>query len=134
MQDGLLSLKTAIRTKDYESSKFFYTEILQLKIKQEYNDGDGARGCILQFGNGDNNALIEISEIKNHHSYYQDAFGKNIENDKIDLQLKTDNMEYWAKRIKEKWEARGPVLRPWGWHYLYLRDPDGLQIIIYQEK
>ena len=59
---------------------------------------------------------------------------KNIENDKTDIQLRTDNVEYWATRLKEKWNARGPVLRPWGSHYLYLRDPDGLHIIIYQEK
>ena len=52
----------------------------------------------------------------------------------MDIQIRTDNVEYWAERLNNKWEARGPVLRPWGSFYLYLRDPDGLQIIIYEEK
>ncbi|MEW7291115.1 VOC family protein [Aquimarina sp. 2304DJ70-9] len=132
--EGLLSLKTVIRTKDFEASKIFYTEILNLGIVQEYNDGDGSKGLILRFGKEGSTAFFEISEIKHDHYYYQEPFSDPIKNDKIDIQLRTDNITYWATRLHEKWSARGPVLRPWGSYYLYLRDPDGLQIIIYQEK
>ncbi|WP_271769790.1 VOC family protein [Aquimarina algiphila] len=130
----LLSLKTVIRTKNFEDSKLFYTQILNLKITEEYNDGDGSKGVILQFGHEDNNAFLEISEIASNHYYHQNSFDKSIENDKIDIQIKTNNIEYWATRLRDKWKVKGPVLRPWGSYYLYLRDPDGLQIIIYQEK
>lgn len=131
---GLLSLKTVIRTKDFEASKLFYTQVLRLEIVEEYDDGDGSKGVIVRFGPEGSNAFFEISEIEKDHSYYQEAFNETIENDKTGIQLRTDNVEYWAALLKEKWSARGPVLRPWGSYYLYLRDPDGLQIIIYQEK
>lgn len=133
-KNNLLSLKTAIRTKDFEASKAFYTQILNLEIEQEYNDGNGSKGIILRFGSAGNNAFLEISEIKESHDYFQKAFGESLQNDKIDLQLRTDNMDFWEKKLKGKWTTRGPILRPWGSYYLYLKDPDGLQIIIYQEK
>ncbi len=132
--NGLLSLKTVIRTKDFEASKNFYTQVLQLEIIEEYDDGDGSKGLIMRFGPEGSNAFFEISEIEKTHTYYQEAFSSTVENDKTGIQLKTDTMEFWATLLKEKWNARGPILRPWGSYYLYLRDPDGLQIIIYQEK
>lgn len=130
---NLLSLKTVIRTKDFEASKQFYTEILNLEISEEYDDGNGSKGCIVRFGDENSNAFFEISEIKKSHDYYQDAFSRGVDNDKTDIQIKTNSVDYWANRLKEKWEARGPIKRPWGSEYLYLRDPDGLHIIIYQE-
>ena len=132
--NGLLSLKTVIRTKDLKASINFYTKILNLNVVQKYNDGDGSKGVILRFGPESSNAFLEISEIKESHNYHQDSFDKSIKNDKIDIQLRTDDVEYWASKINGQWNMRGPVLRPWGSQYLYLRDPDGLQIIIYQEK
>jgi len=132
--NSLLSLKTVIRTKDFEASKIFYTQVLQLEIMEEYDDGNGSKGIIVRFGPEGSNAFFEISEIEQDHSYYQEAFSATIENNKTGIQLRTDNVDYWAALLKEKWKARGPVLRPWGSYYLYLRDPDGLQIIIYQEK
>ncbi|TAI47592.1 VOC family protein [Flagellimonas allohymeniacidonis] len=133
-QNSLLSLKTVIRTKNFEASKTFYTQILSLEIAEEYNDGNGSKGVILRLGPQGSNAFLEISEITQDHSYYQKAFSESFENDKADIQLRTEDVNYWAGLLHEKWRARGPVLRPWGSHYLYLRDPDGLQIIIYQEK
>ena len=131
---SLLSQKTVIRTKNFEASREFYTEILNLKIIEEYDDKNGSKGIIVRFGPEGSNAFFEISEIKDHHSYYQKAFSENIENDKIGIQLRTNDIAFWASRFEGKWNARGPVLRPWGSHYLYVRDPDGMQIIIYQEK
>ena len=131
---SLLSLKTVIRTKNLEASRIFYTQVLNLQITEQYNDGNGSKGIIVRFGPEDSNAFLEISEITDNHSYYQEAFSENFENDKTDIQLRTVNIKYWATRLKNKWKARGPILRPWGSYYLYLRDPDGLQIIIYQEK
>lgn len=133
MKNKFFSLKTTIRTKNFDASKSFYTEALGLEIVQEYNDGDGSRGIILRFGSKGSNAFLEISEIHPTHDYYQKAFGNSFQSDKIDLQLRTENIEEWATKINGQWGARGPVLRPWGAYYFYLRDPDGLQIIIYQE-
>lgn len=131
--NNLLSLKTVIRTKDFKVSKNFYTRILKLAISEEYDDG-GARGCIVELGPEPNKAFIEISEINPDDDYFQADFARESQTDKVDMQIKTGNVEYWAERLKENnWPARGPVLRPWGFRYLYLRDPDNLQIIIYEE-
>ncbi|GAB5400098.1 MAG: hypothetical protein Aureis2KO_16830 [Aureisphaera sp.] len=110
-------------------------DIMQLDLYESYDDGDGSRGIILRIGDENSNALLEISEIKGFHEYHQKAFDKKFGSNKAGIQIRTDDVQYWADRLKqENWSARGPVLRPWGSQYLYLRDPDGLQIIIYQEK
>ena len=131
---SLLSLKTVIRTKNYEDSKAFYTEILNLDLVEEYDDGNGSKGSILRFGQKGSNAFLEISEISQEHDYHQKAFDEVLENDKIDIQIRTENINFWATRLKNQWKTRGPILRPWGSYYLYLRDPDELQVIIYEEK
>jgi catechol 2,3-dioxygenase-like lactoylglutathione lyase family enzyme len=129
----LLSLKTVIRTKDFNASKDFYTNIPKLEIIEEYEE-KGAKGCIVKLGSEPNNAFIEISEIAKGDDYFQESFAKDSKTDKVDLQILTDDVNYWATRLKKyNWQTRDPVLPPWGFHYLYLRDPDNLQIIIYEE-
>ncbi len=128
----LLSIKTTIRVKNIQVSKSFYTEVLKMEIVEEY--GSDSLGCIIRVGGETGNALIELSQIPEDHYYFDEAYQKNVVNDKIDLQIKTDNVDAWVQSLKGIWEARGPVDRPWGSKYLYLRDPDGIQIIIYQEK
>jgi catechol 2,3-dioxygenase-like lactoylglutathione lyase family enzyme len=129
----LLSLKTVIRTKDFNLSKDFYTRILKLAVVEEYGDG-GAGGCIVRLGNEESNAFIEISEIKKDGDYFQEDFAVKSKTDKVDMQIRTEDIAHWARHLRENnWPARGPVRRPWGFHYLYLRDPDNLQIIIYEE-
>lgn len=127
---NLLNLKTVIRTKDYDASKKFYHQILNLDIVEEYNNEN--RGCIFRFGDKNTNAFLEISEIPKDHYYYHDSYNEYVENDKIDIQIRTNNIDHWSEHLNEKWETKGPINRPWGAQYLYLRDPDGLQIIIYQ--
>jgi len=129
-----LSQKTVIRTMNYSASRAFYTEVFGLSIVEEYDDENGSKGIILRYGGQESNALLEISEIKESHGYYQEAFSEKMGSNKISIQLRTDNMLYWADRLQKNWEARGPVLRPWGSQYLYLLDPDGMQVIIYQES
>ncbi len=131
---ALLSCKTVIRTKDFDASKKFYTQLLGLSIIEEYDDGNGSRGVIVQIGSEDNNALIEISEIKEFHEYYEEAFDESFMSNKTGIQIRTTDVFHWASILNKNWETKGPILRPWGSYYLYLRDPDGLQIIIYQEK
>ena len=131
---ALLSCKSVIRTKDYTASKKFYAQILNLSIIEEYDDKNGSRGIIFRFGEEGSNAFLEVSEIKEHHDYYQEQFSKNFSSYKSSIQLRTDDVFKWASILNKEWETKGPILRPWGSHYLYLSDPDGLQIIIYQEK
>ncbi len=131
----LLGLKTAIRTLDLEASKAFYSDILQMEVEENYDDGDGSKGIVFYVGPKGSTSLLEISAIDPKHDYFQDAFGRKFANDKVDLQIRCESVEYWAARLKNHdWPYRGPVRRPWGAWYLYLRDPDGIQIIIYEEE
>jgi len=134
MNQDLQGLKTVIRTSDFNRSKEFYVSFLNLKILEEYDDENGSRGCILGLSTENNNALIEISEIKATHDFYQPAFDRTIDNDKIEIQIRTNSVDYWTDRLNNVWETKGPIDRPWGSRYLYLRDPDGIRIVIYQEK
>ena len=105
-----------------------------LEVQQEYDDGDGSRGVIYRLGESTNRAYLEISEILESHDYYQEAFSQKFDNDKLDLQIPCSGIDEWAQRLSEhNWPSRGPVPRPWGSRYLYLRDPDGLQIILFEE-
>ncbi len=134
IQNLFTHVKTVIRTKDFDASKNFYSQILGLDIIEEYDEEMGVRGCILRIGKTGSNAFIEISAIDTNHPYFDSSFARVFDNDKMDLQIKTNSINYWANHIETKWIHKGPIKRPWGAIYLYLRDPDGLQIIIYQEK
>jgi len=133
-QIGFTNVKTVIRTKDFEASKNFYSQVLGFDIVEEYDEEKGVRGCILRIGKTGSNAFLEISAVDTDHYYYNKSFDRTFDNDKIDLQIKTNSIDYWVKNLDDKWKKKGPVDKPWGATYLYLRDPDGLQIIIYQEK
>lgn len=50
------------------------------------------------------------------------------------IQIRTHDVQYWANKLEGKCPLKGPVGRPWGSKYLYLRDPDNLQVILFQEK
>ncbi len=79
---------------------------------EEYDDGNGSRGIIVRIGGEESNALIEISEIKNHHDYFQESFNEGFKNNKARIQIKTNDVFHWSKILKEKWEIRDPILRP----------------------
>lgn len=53
--------------------------------------------------------------------------------DSVSIQLKVDNLEAYMHQIKGNIIFGQPVKRPWGSLYLYLEDPSGYQVIVYQE-
>jgi len=128
----MIGLKTVIRTRDFETSVSFYTQLLNLEMIEDYKDEDGVKGVILQIGKS-NNAFIEISEIVKTNMNFQSSFAQKVKSDKVSLQIETSDIKSWSSKLKDKCEFKGPVLKPWGYYYLYLRDPDGIQIIIYQK-
>jgi len=126
----LESLKFTIRTRDFESSRKFYREILDLAEVEAW-DEDSDRGLIVSPGGA---ALIEISEIRPHSSSFRGEFLGSMGGEKVDIQLRTSDVERWARRLSAAgWPFRGPVDRPWGARYIYLHDPDGVKIILYDD-
>ncbi len=102
----MISLKTVIRTKNFNASKSFYTQILNLDIREEYNDLNGVKGIILSMGEG-NNGFIEISEILEGSESFQSHFKAEVESDKISLQIKTDDIEFWSSNLKNRYQFTG---------------------------
>ena len=56
--NNLLRLKTDIITKDFEASKIFYSQILNLEIVEEHDDGNGSIGLIMRVGREGSNAFF----------------------------------------------------------------------------
>lgn len=125
---GLESVKFTIRTRDFEKARWFYEDILMLPRVEEWDETTD-RGIIFSVGRG---GLIEISEIRPDNENHRPDFEEAMATDKVDMQLKTADVDAWAVRLAAAdWPHNGPVDRPWGARYLYVRDPDGVKIIVY---
>ena len=122
------SLKTMLRCGDFEATRRFYTELLGLEVVEEWND-PGDRGCILRFGPGQ--GFLELL-----HAGPDDAgdpaFAQRVANDKIEIQIHVASVDAWVERLEGRVPIEGPVRRPWGNRYLWLRDPEGLRIALFQ--
>jgi hypothetical protein len=92
----------------------------------------GGRGCIFAVRSGDPSGYVEIYDTTAQDSRYHLSFGSPIENDKVDLQLRTASVDSWVERLHGAWPFEGPQRLPWGQRWITLRDPDGLLIAIYE--
>lgn len=125
---SISGLKTVIRTKDFEASCNFYGKLLGLSVIESWSSESDA-GCIFSLAE---NTSVEISRINPEDDYFHDYFDEDASL-KIDLQIPTIALDEWAVYLQDHWPCRGPVARPWGSRYLYLKDPDGVQVIFYSE-
>jgi catechol 2,3-dioxygenase-like lactoylglutathione lyase family enzyme len=126
-----LSLKTVLRVADYEASKLFYGGILELPLLEEWEESSG-KGCVFGCGREGRGGFIEIYEMTREDPRLNESFGMPFPGDKIDLQLGTDSLDTWVKKLSGKWQFAGPETMPWGQRWIKLRDPDNLQIAIYE--
>lgn len=123
------SLKTKVRSRDLAASRAFYVGLLGLEVVEEWDD-PGDRGFIVGFGPG--GGFLEMLAVDPEHPGHLAAFEGPVANDKIELQIRVDSVDAWAERLAESVEIEGPVSRPWGNHYLWIRDPDGVRIAIFE--
>ncbi len=114
------AVKSVIRCRDLVVSKRFYTEILEMALVEEWDQEEGkglivtSKGCA---------GYIELSES-------QAAEGPG---ERVELQLRCPSLSACIRRLADRWEFEGPVERPWGHNYIWLRDPDNLRIAIYED-
>ena len=47
------------------------------------------------------------------------------------VQLRVRDMAGFLRRLGDAWAVDGPHERPWGSVYSYLRDPNGVQVIVF---
>lgn len=116
----MTGLKTKISTSLLEESVDFYTRFLGLKVLETWDD-PGDRGVILGFSTPKAEAFLEI-----YHAEEPGHF------DALSLQFRVDSAEAFVESIRGQIDFRGPTPRPWGSTYVYLTDPSGIAIVVYE--
>lgn len=114
-------LKTKITTPKLEETRAFYVACFGMRVVEEWREADDV-GCILALAGGGHEAFLEIYE--GPHS--ADFSG-------LSLQFRTDDLAAFKAGLPSSIECRGPVARPWGSTYLYLTDPNGIAVIVFDQ-
>ncbi len=117
----MTGMKTRIDTPLFRESLAFYTEHLGMTVLESW-DGEGDRGAILGLDPAaEGQAFLELAYADAPRSY-----------DGLSLQFRVRDLAAVAERLRGRLELRGPKKRPWGSTYLYLEDPSGIQVILYE--
>ena len=114
------SLKTKISTPLVAETRNFYQTIFGMFVVEEWDSQDD-KGVILAFEDGKQEAFLEIYDT----DAAPDFSG-------LSLQFKVENLEAFLKSLPQGTKYDGPKPRPWGATYLYLRDPAGVLVIVYE--
>ncbi|BDX00416.1 VOC family protein [Maricaulis maris] len=110
-------LKTRIDTNEFEAMEQFYRTVLGLAVADAW-DENGDRGVIFSVPGG---GQIELGDVADA----PDPAG-------LSIQIEVEDVAAEQFRIGTTWPTEGPSERPWGLTYLYLTDPSGVDIILYQ--
>jgi catechol 2,3-dioxygenase-like lactoylglutathione lyase family enzyme len=113
------SLKTKITTARLAETRDFYIGCFGMRVVEEWREENDA-GCILELGGG-RQALLEIYEGPQPGDFSG-----------LSLQFRTDDLAGFRASVPPEVEVRGPVERPWGSTYLYLTDPNGISVVVFE--
>lgn len=115
-------LKTKIATPLLARTRDFYVTCLGMGVVDEWHK-DRDVGCILALPCSSSEALLEIYEASETNSFAG-----------LSLQFRTDDLESFRKGLPATIEVRGPVEKPWGSSYLYLTDPNGIPVVVFEGR
>lgn len=127
----ILQVKVVIRCRDYQASFDFYRDVLGLRVAEQWGEPDDT-GCVFSPTEDDLGGSIEIYAMTEKDQRYDPAFSRPFENDKVDIQLRTSDLDLWVQRLRGRWPFSEPETTAWGHRWIKLRDPDNLLIAIYQ--
>ena len=120
---NLSGIKIRIETPLLEQSVKFYSEYLGLKIIETWHE-EGDRGVILGLtSNVNNQAFIELGYEK-----------KPKNNTGMSIQIRVNSLDDVMNKISGKIKFSSPEIRPWGSKYLYVVDPIGITVILFEGK
>lgn len=114
------SLKTKITTGRLVETRDFYIECLGMHVVVEWREENDA-GCILTLAGGGREALLEI---------YEGLQPEDLS--ALSLQFRTENLAGFETSLPPCTQVRGPIRRPWGSTYLYLTDPNGISVVVFE--
>ena len=115
-------LKTKITTPLLAQTRDFYVVCLGMGVVDEWRNNDDIE-CILALSDSRGEAMLEICEG-----------GQTSTVAGLSLQFRTDDLESFRTRLPPSTEVRGPVQKPWGSTYLYLTDPNGIPIVVFEGR
>jgi catechol 2,3-dioxygenase-like lactoylglutathione lyase family enzyme len=112
-------LKTKIITPKLEETRAFFMICLGMQVVEEWREANDV-GCILALDGDGREALLEIYEGPQSETFSG-----------MSLQFRTEDLEAFQAGLPPTIECRGPTKRPWGSSYLYLTDPNGISVIVF---
>jgi catechol 2,3-dioxygenase-like lactoylglutathione lyase family enzyme len=116
----MFTLKTKISTPKWRECVAFYEGVFGMKVAEAWDEPDD-RGAILTFREGKQEAFLELYEVNEEH----DLRG-------LSLQFKTPSITDFLASLSKSIPYEGPVRRPWGSTYVYLRDPAGTLVVVFE--
>ena len=118
---SMTGLKTRIETRFFQESIAFYSEHLGMTVLESW-DENGDKSVILGLGSSaESEAFLELAYVETRRSF-----------EGISLQFRVHDLDVFVDRLRGHLEFHGPEDRPWGSKYLYLEDPTGVQVILYE--
>ena len=91
-----------------------------MNVVEEWREANDV-GCILSLAHGGREALLEIYE------------GPQPEDlSALSLQFRTDDLAAFEASLPPGTPVKGPLKRPWGSTYLYLTDPNGISVVVFE--
>ncbi len=126
----VLQLRVALTTRDYERSVQFYCEGLGIKPAQIWNNEQG-QALMLNLGN----ATLEIFDEVQAQTIDRIETGQRLSG-QIRFALQVPDLTAAVQRLLDHGATlvHPPVVTPWGDRNARLRDPDGIQITLFQES
>lgn len=118
---GFTALKVRLETRDLEATVRFYADILGIEVVDRWAEGSDV-GVVFALTRADGSAFLEFGEVPEPREAG------------VTVQLRTANLDAFAARVGDRWPVDGPHERPWGSVYAYLRDPNGVELIVYQDE
>ena len=120
MDVKVLPMKTQLKVMDVDASKKFYQDVFSMEVVEEWNEQND-RGVILRRGHTAGGGLLELYQVSDSHDFNGTS-----------LQFEVTSADKFLSSLPEGITFEGPALRPWGATYIYLKDPSGVDIIVYK--
>lgn len=124
----VLELRVAVTTSDYQRLVKFYCDGLGIEPAAIWNNGDG-QALVLNMGN----ATLEIFDEPQAELIDQLEAGNRVSG-QIRFALQVPDLQSAMDRLLANGATlvHPPVMTPWGDYNVRLKDPDGMQITLFQ--
>lgn len=120
---NLTAIKTRIGTASIEDSLKFYSEFIGLTVLEQWSE-DGDKGAILGLSPSEGGqAFLELGHDDEPKKY-----------EGVSIQIRVNSLDEVLHSIRGNVNFSEPAIRPWGSKYIYLLDPSGVTVILYEGK